>query len=129
MYDKMTRSPPVGSVREAMLLTVWLRRQELEVKKMQVLVNAIGDLILKEGTKNTVKSYDAFLQCAFPFIEKARGDTDQKLIEAMKKEAERGPIVFTPTDTMGPFRKVAARMREPDEFLKKFGPTRARRIA
>lgn len=109
----------MGSLKEAMFLTVWLRRQEMEVKKAAILVSAVGDLILKESSKHAVEAYKAFVDTAFPFATKTRTDSDQKLVEAMKKEAEKGPIHFTPIVTPNPLQQKAKQMRLPDEFREK----------
>lgn len=119
MYDKTSRLPPVGSLKEALFLTVWLRRQELEVRKGAMLVSAVGDLIMKESSKHVVEAYKSFVDSAFPFAAKNRGDSDKELVAAMKKEAEKGAITFTPVSTPNPLQKVAKQMRLPDDFRQK----------
>lgn len=109
----------MGSLREALFLTVWLRRQEMEVRKGAMLVNAVGDLIQKESSKNVVEAYKAFVDVAFPFAVKTRGDSDKELVAAMKKEAEKGPITFSQIAQPTPFQKTAKQMSLPDDFRQK----------
>jgi hypothetical protein len=106
-------------LQEALFLTVWLRRQEMEVRKGAMLVNAVGDLIQKESSKNVVEAYKAFVDVAFPFAVKSRGQDDRELIEKMKKEADKGPITFTQIATPSPFQRTAKQMRLPDGFRQK----------
>jgi hypothetical protein len=100
-------------------LTVWLRRQEIEIRKAALFASGITDLIIKESSKNTVEAYKELIESVFPYAAKERGDTDQKLVERMKKEAEKGPITFSVPQAQSPLQKIAARMRLPDEFREK----------
>lgn len=119
MYDKATRLPPVGSLKEGLFLTVWLRRQEMEVRKGAMLVSAIGDLIQKESSKHVVEAYKAFVDVAFPFAVKVKGESDKELVDRMKKEADRGPITFSQVATGSPFQNAAKQMRMQPEFRQK----------
>lgn len=91
----------------------------MEVRKGAMLVNAVGDLIQKESSKNVVEAYKAFVDVAFPFAVKTRGDSDQELVAAMKKEANKGPITFAPVAAPSPFQRAAKQMTLPDDFRKK----------
>lgn len=102
-------------------MTVWLRRQELTVKMMEVFAAGVHDLVVAAngGNKETVKAFKSFVDSAFPFAAKTRVDTDQQMIEAMKREADKGVINFTPVEEPNPLQKTAARMRLPDDFKQK----------
>lgn len=91
----------------------------MEVRKGAMMVSAVGDLIQKESSKHVVEAYKAFVDVAFPFAVKTRGDGDKELIEKMKKEADKGPITFKPIDAPTPFQRAAKQMRLPDGFRQK----------
>ena len=64
-------------------------------------------------------AYKAFIESAFPFTIKARGETDKKMVEVMQKEAAKGPITFAAIAQPNPFAKAVKTMTVPDEFKKK----------
>lgn len=84
-----------------------------------MLAAAIGDLILKESSKATVEAYKSLVDTAFPFASKLRGNTDQEMVTAMKKEATKGVIQFTPIATPNPLQTRAKELRLPDDFRQK----------
>lgn len=97
------------------------------MKKGAILAAAVGDLIMKESSKHTVAAYKAFVDSAFPFAAKTRVDSDKELVAQMRKEAEKGPIQFTPIATPSPLQKTAKQMRLPDEFRQKLQQKARRR--
>lgn len=119
MYDKTNSLPPAGSIREALFLTVWLKRQEIEVRRLQVLASGFGDLLVGTSTKTTAEAYRLFIDAIFPFAAKTRTDSDQKMVQMMRQEAQKGPITFSPINTPNPLQRVAKQMTLPDEFRKK----------
>lgn len=102
-----------------MFLTVWLKRQEIEVRKVQVLASGIGDLVQGTTSKTSTEAYKLFIDAIFPFAAKSRTDTDQKAVDMMRKEAARGPITFSPINTPNPLQKTAKQMSLPDDFRRK----------
>lgn len=98
------------------------------MKTVGVLVAGIHDLIVAANGSNkaTVEAYKSFVDTAFPFAAKSRVDTDKQIVEAMRKEANRGPITFTTVETPNPLQKMAARMRLPEDFKEKFQKARRR---
>lgn len=115
----------MGSLRESLFLTVWLKRQEIEVMKQQVIASGFGDLLMGQSTKTTAEAYKKFIDAIFPFAAKTRSNTDEKMVQAMRQEAAKGPITFSPINTPNPLQKAARQMRLPDEFRQKL-QTRAR---
>ncbi len=97
------------------MLTVWLRRQEQEVRKVAVLAWTAS----VENGKSVTEAYKKYVDAAFPFAATSRSASDQQLVDAMRKEADKGPITFTPIEQPSPLQKTAARLRMPDEFRKK----------
>lgn len=103
-------------MQEALLLTVWLRRQEQEVRKVAVMAWSGNP----ENAKGLMEAYKQFVDSAFPFAATSRTASDQQLVDAMKKEASKGAIGFTPIETgPSPLQKAATKLRLPDEFRQK----------
>ena len=105
-------------MKEALFLTVWLRRQELEVRRVQILANGFSDQF-RGDNKATTDAFKEFVDAAFPFAAKTRSETDKKMVEAMKKETAKGPILFSPVKTPSPLIRAAKTMQMPDEFRQK----------
>lgn len=73
-----------------------------------------------KDVKASSEAYKAFVEAAFPYTSKVRADLDQRMVEAMKKEAAKGPILFTPQlQTTNPLASATKRLQVPDEFKKK----------
>lgn len=106
-------------MREALFVTVWLRRQEQKVRESALFASGVADLIVRKDSSNTIKAYKELVDAFFPFAAKERTKTDQELIDRMKKEADKGPIIFSIPQTQSPLQKAASKMRLPDEFRQK----------
>jgi hypothetical protein len=110
----------VGSLREALFITVWLRRQEMEVNRTRAMVLAMMEITVKaDNTKASGEAFKAFVESAFPFSIKHRGDVDKKMVEAMHKERVKGPILFTPQAMSNPLARIGKTVRVDEEFKKK----------
>jgi hypothetical protein len=117
LYEKTSSLPPKGSLREALFLTVWLRRQEAEVFKARIMAQGFVDLS-EDGAKGTAEVFKRYLAVALPFLEKSQTDQDKKMKEVMEKEVQKGVIKFN-APTSNPLVQKAKAMRLPDEFRQK----------
>ena len=126
MYDKTSTLPPKGSLREALFLTVWLRRQEAEVFKTRILAQGFVDLS-EDGAKGTSEVFKRYVTAALPFLEKTQSDTDKKLKEAMEREVKKGVLVFN-APTSNPLVQKAKLMSLPDEFRQKLLNRKGKRV-
>lgn len=127
LYDVVVSSgrlPPSGSLREALLLTVWLRRQEIELAKVRVFASGFSDHFAKDN-KGTVDAYKEFVSSIFPFTAKQRVESDKKLVEAMQQEAQRGVLHFSAA-TLKPIQKAAKNYSVPEEFKAKMRDSKSR---
>lgn len=118
IYEKTSRLPPVGSLREALILTVWLRREEREVFKTKALIAAslasqIDDL------KPTIEAFKDYFSAVFPYTKSEQSHTDEEMVTTMKKEVSKGPIKFSVANAPNPLTDTAKRLSMPDEFKKK----------
>jgi hypothetical protein len=125
LYEKTSVLPPKGSLREALFLTVWLKRQEAEVLRTRVLAQGIVDLSEK-GAEATADVFKKYAASALPFLAKSQGDTDKKMKEAMEKEVKKGVIVFNAPQS-NPLQQRAKAIRMDAETREKLA-TRGKRI-
>jgi hypothetical protein len=101
----------MGSLREALFLTIWLKRQESELLKVRMLA---------EGSPNehVSKTFSQIQETIFPFLKGAKSKNDEQQIAIMKKEVEKGVITFDALN-LNPLRQRAANLRLPDDFRDK----------
>jgi hypothetical protein len=126
LYDKTATLPPKGSLREALFLTVWLRRQEAEVFKTRIFAQGFVD-IDEDGAKGTAEVFKRYVASALPFLEKSQTATDKQMKEAMQREVKKGVIKFS-APTSNPLVQRAKSMRLPDEFRQKMLNRTGKRI-
>ena len=120
MYELADRPPKAGSLRDSLFLTVWLRRQELELSKWRVVAQG-----LLNG-KAVEEPFQALINQIFPFLKGAQKKQDKKMMELMRKEIAKGPIAFTPL-LENPFKNRMKTMTLPDETMAKLRQSRRRR--
>lgn len=113
----MKSLPPYGSLREALLLTVWLRRQEIELNRTRVYASLAGDFV--GGNNNgTVKAFQEYFNSLYPYLAKSTKDDEKKLKETMRREIDKGAISFS-TVVENPLRRAAEKFQLPDDFRSK----------
>jgi hypothetical protein len=118
LYDKTSVLPPKGSLREALFLTVWLRRQEQELQRVRLLAQGLQEIgERKESGVSGV--YQDFLSALLPYTKKVQESKDKKMTEAMKHEVTKGVIVIKPPAFANPLVTRAKEMRMPDELRQK----------
>lgn len=108
------RLPTSGSLREALLLTVWLRRQEIELAKSRILMAGFSDRF-SDSNKATIDAYKDYIGSIFPFAARHQEEEDQKLIENVRKAAESGVLHFS-VATLKPLQKAGKNFTVPDDF-------------
>lgn len=126
MYEKASTLPPKGSLKEALFLTVWLKRQEAEVFKTRVLAQGFVDTS-EDGAKGTSDVFKRYVVAALPFLEKSQTASDTKMKETMEREVKKGVLVFN-TPTSNPLIQRAKTMTLPDEFRQKMLNRKGKRI-
>lgn len=120
MYELADRPPKAGSLKEALLLSVWLKRQEIELAKWRVVAQGAAN------AKEVGTVYGELVEAVFPFAKGFKRESDKKLVEMMKKEIAKGPIVFRPLLQQNPFKDKVQRMAMPDATLAKFRKNRGK---
>lgn len=117
----------MGSYRELLFLTVWFKRQEAELSKVQILAQGLAST----SHSDLSKQFKAYSEALFPWLATARSQTDEVLVEKMRKEVAKGVISFNEM-SMKFISERASTMRLPSEFqerLRRFRETRARRAS
>lgn len=116
LYDKTDRLPPAGSLREALFMTVYLSRERAEYHRMRVVAQGLIDS--GEDTNETAKAFNDFVEAFMPYTVKQKSEAQKQLVDAMKKEATKGRILFKPQFT-NILHERAKTMSLPDEFREK----------
>lgn len=129
LYEKSTPLPSPGSLKEALFLTVWLRRKEETVAQARLLAQGFVDLALlqeKAGQDTAKPIMDAFksvVASAFPYMKKEQDSQDRKLKEAMEREVKKGVIYFNAPQS-NPLVQRAKAMSLPDDFRRRLAARR-----
>lgn len=113
MYELADRPPKAGSLKESLFLTVWLKRQELELAKWRVVAQGAANPAAVGGT------YTDLISAVFPFMKGLKKEEEKKMIERMQKEVAKGAIMFKPIVQSSPFQDRVKKMSLPDETMAK----------
>lgn len=118
LYDKHVGLPSPGSLREALFVTVWMRRQERDLYAINALVQGLCDIASTNGSTGTAvhTAYEKFLQASFPFLAKVKTKKDEELRKVMQKEIAKGAISFSVNSPL--IRGVEAIARQRDSARK-----------
>lgn len=128
LYDKADRPPKAGSLREALFLHVWLKREEQRVKGALVLAEGMAEMVASSGGKTKVPDkFKEFVLSVFPFLEKEEVNSDMKMKEVMKREVAKGPIQFTSVAN-NTLKAAAKRLSMPDEFKERLRAKASKRL-
>lgn len=95
------RLPSDGSIREALFLSVWLRRQEIEAAKVQLFAQSVVDTIVGKDAVGTTKAFKNVMQLMFPHLQDVTSQRDVDLKKVMESEAAKGKIIFSPITSKG----------------------------
>jgi hypothetical protein len=92
----------------------------------RMLAQAVVDL-RKEGTEvATPKVFSQFVEAVLPYMVKERQNKDQQMQEMVKRETEKGILVFN-APSANPFVQRAKTMAMPDEVLEKLSKKKSKR--
>jgi hypothetical protein len=105
----------MGSLREALFLTIWMRRQEVELQKVRILAQGLAQTA-EDGDIMTI--YKSVSEAIFPFLKTYTKSTDQEMIARMKKEVDKGVISFNEVN-MSPLKRRASELGVSDDFKAK----------
>jgi len=114
----------MGSLREALFLTIWMRRQEVELSKVRILAQGLAQ-IMEEGGADLMKVYRSVSEAIFPFLTNMTKKTDQEMINRMKKEVDKGVISFNEV-SMSPLKRRASELGVSDEFKRRLQQRKGR---
>ena len=94
MYDIMRELPRRGSVREALMISIRLRREVQDLYRTYVLVQAIRDK--GETGEPTQDAFNKFKQSIMPYVSDTTVKADEEVVRRLEEEIARGPLRVTP---------------------------------
>lgn len=112
------RLPSPDSIREALFISVWWRRQEIEASKLRVLAQGLAAISDAGNHQVISEAYKAAIESLFPHTAKAAEPKDRALLDKMEKEVKQGPLFFAPI-SMSSAKASIKKMNVPDDFKKK----------
>ena len=118
-----SKMPPPGSLREALFITVWLRRQEAAVAQTRALV--IASFQKADGIQGAFQDY---INSVFPFAKKQSDKVTEEMKRILEKEVSKGVIGFSVTKAENPLKDRARAMRQQDSFKADLLSRKRRRI-
>jgi len=89
LYDKTSTPPKAGSLREALFLHVWLKRQEQKVAELRVLAQGMAN------REHISKAFQEYINTVYPYAKDVTKDSDKKMMETVEKEVAKGAISFS----------------------------------
>lgn len=121
LFETADRPPKAGSLKEALFLTVWLRRQEQRVQEQRILAQGLTDLIQAvrevKDEPHIQEVFQKYIESVFPFLVKEEEEKRKRIKETLTKEAE-GIITFRPAGENF-VRRQAKVMQMDDEWARK----------
>jgi hypothetical protein len=90
MYDVMTELPPRGSVREALMVSIRLRKDVQDLYRTYVMVQAVRDK--SETGEPSQDAFNKFKDAIMPFTSDTTRQADQDVVKRLEQEIARGPL-------------------------------------
>jgi hypothetical protein len=113
------RPPKAGSLKEALFLTVWHRRQEAQVLEHRMLAQGLSDLTAAGKVQSSVGDiFKKYVEAKFPWMKSAEAAKDSEMKDMMQKQVAKGVLTFKPM-SMDFLKKKAEVMQMPDEWAEK----------
>lgn len=91
MYDIMRELPPRGSVREALMVSIHLRREVQDLYRTYVIVQAIRDK--GETGEPTQDAFNKFKEAIMPYVSESTMQADRDVVKRLEEEVARGPLM------------------------------------
>lgn len=96
MYDTMTELPPRGSVKEALMVSIRLRRDVQDLYRTYVVVQAVRDQ--GEDGEPTQNAFSKFKEAIMPFVGDTTKKADEEVVQRLHDEIARGPMKVRPVE-------------------------------
>lgn len=117
MYDVMTELPPRGSVREALMVSIRLRRDVQDLYRVYAIVQAARDD--GESGEPTQEAFNRFKDAIMPFVGDTAKKADEEVVERLNAEIARGPMSVRAVSQTP---KIKSRLQEVARRTSKLGP-------
>jgi hypothetical protein len=106
MLATLREPPPRGSIKEALLQALIVRRDQIEYTKTRALVQAFIN------HEEAQKGLDTYRDALFPYFQKQQKDQRQSHIQRLIAEVSRGPLSVTPIEQRKARSKLKTRIVE-----------------
>jgi hypothetical protein len=113
MLATLSRPPPRGSLQEAVLQALLIKKGQIEYLRTRAIVQAI---VNHEEAESALLAYRS---AALPYLERVEERTKKEHLARLLKEIDRGPLSVTPIMQPRVGSKLRARAR--GEISKKIG--------
>lgn len=90
MYDIMSEMPKRGSIHEALMLSIRLRREVQDLHRTYVIVQAIRDK--GETGEPTQEAFNRFKDSIMPHMADSTAKADRDVVKRLEEEIARGPL-------------------------------------
>ena len=107
MYDTMTELPPRGSVKEALMVSIRLRRDVQDLYRTYVVVQAVRDQ--GEDGEPTQNAFSKFKEAIMPFVGDTTKKADEEVVQRLNEEIARGPMKVRPVEATP---RIRSRLKE-----------------
>ena len=90
MLATLREPPPVGSLRESVLLLLLVQKDRIEHAATKMLTQA------QINPEAGPKAFDEYIKIRYPYLETAKKREHDEVINILKSEVGKGPLVITP---------------------------------
>jgi hypothetical protein len=104
-------------LKEALFLSVWLRRQEAQVFQVRILAQGLADLATKES--HVAEIFKEYTESVFPFTKGQQDSKDAEMKAVMKREVDKGMLTFQAHPVSFLRNKAQEMLELPEDFKKK----------
>lgn len=108
MYENMAELPKPDSPMESLMLMVWRMRQDIEIQRTRLLVDAIivSNAPVSEQTPKILReAWADYLNEILPFRNKLEKGQDETAMDYLKREVAKGPLRVVPLQPLTKSRK------------------------
>jgi hypothetical protein len=90
MLATLREPPPVGSLREALLISLWLQKEQMEFAQTFAIIQT---MVNKDKAKEALEDYR---KARFPWIESSKNKQKAEDIKKLMEEIKRGALAIAP---------------------------------
>ena len=115
LYDLYGQPPEPGSLLESVFMLISKRRQEQELLKTRVLVEATLAPHFENKSDMLTQTFKDYMDAMFPFFKKERGQKVEEEKVVLKEWSDKGPLKVEPLwnkDAQGTTKRFMSKLRK-----------------